>query len=51
MMRQELAKEIIRLRTEGQTIAYIAATLNLAPAQLNPTSGAPKASALSVISL
>jgi predicted nucleic acid-binding Zn ribbon protein len=31
MMRQELAKEIIRLRTEGQTIAYIAATLNLPP--------------------
>ena len=31
MMRQKLAKEIIRPRTEGQTIAYIAATLNMAP--------------------
>jgi hypothetical protein len=37
MMRQELAKEIIRLRAEGQTIAYIAATLNLVPCTGNHT--------------
>ena len=37
MMRQELAKEIIRLRTEGQTITYIAATLNLVPCIGNHT--------------